>query len=31
MHFGEWLGLIVLAVLGWMMYRTATQADTHAA
>ena len=31
MHFGEWLGLIVLAVLGWMMYRTATQADTHTA
>jgi putative OPT family oligopeptide transporter len=31
MHFGEWLGLIVLAVLGWMMYRTATQADTRAA
>jgi putative OPT family oligopeptide transporter len=31
MHFGEWLGLIVLAVLGWMMYRTATQADTQTA
>jgi putative OPT family oligopeptide transporter len=31
MHFGEWLGLIVLAVLGWMMYRTATRADTPTA
>jgi len=31
MHFGEWLGLIVLTVLGWMMYRTATQADTQTA
>jgi len=31
MHFGEWLGLIVLAALGWMMYRTATHADTHTA
>lgn len=31
MHFGEWLGLIVLALLGWMMYRTATKPDTHTA
>jgi len=31
MHFCEWLGLIVLAVLGWMMYRTATRADTSTA
>lgn len=27
LHFGEWLGLIVLALLGWLMYRTAVQPD----
>jgi putative OPT family oligopeptide transporter len=27
LHFGEWLGLLVLAALGLLMYRTATRAD----
>jgi putative OPT family oligopeptide transporter len=31
LHFGEWLGLIVLAILGWMMYRTAIRADAQTA
>lgn len=31
LHFGEWLGLIVLAMLGWMMYRTAIRADAQTA
>jgi putative OPT family oligopeptide transporter len=25
LHFGEWLGLAVLAVLGWLLYRTAAR------
>jgi putative OPT family oligopeptide transporter len=28
LHFGEWLGLVVLAGLGAMMYRVATRADS---
>lgn len=31
LHFGEWLGLIVLALLGWLMYRTAVQPDAKTA
>jgi len=31
LHFGEWLGLIVLTILGWMMYRTAIRADAQTA
>jgi len=27
LHFGEWLGLLILAALGLLMYRTATRAD----
>lgn len=30
LHFGEWLGLVVLAVLGFLMYRTATRAEAAA-
>lgn len=30
LHFGEWLGLLVLAALGWFMYRTAIQPDAKA-
>lgn len=30
LHFGEWLGLGVLAVLGWLLYRTAIRPDTAA-
>ena len=24
-HFGQWVGLAVLAVVGWLLYRTSTQ------
>ncbi|MBU6379347.1 MAG: oligopeptide transporter, OPT family [Gammaproteobacteria bacterium] len=27
LHFGEWLGLVVLALLGWLLYRTAIRPD----
>ena len=30
LHFGEWLGLGVLALLGFLMYRTATRAEAAA-
>jgi hypothetical protein len=27
MHFGGWLGLILLAVIAWMLYRFATKPE----
>ncbi|TKR30975.1 oligopeptide transporter, OPT family [Luteimonas gilva] len=30
-HFGQWIGLAVLAFVGWMLYRSATKVDTTAA
>jgi hypothetical protein len=30
LRFGEWLGLVVLAALGFLMYRTATRAEAAA-
>lgn len=30
-HFGQWVGLAVLAFVGWMLYRSATKVDTTAA
>lgn len=30
-HFGQWIGLAVLAFVGWMLYRSATRVDTTAA
>lgn len=30
-HFSQWVGLAVLAFVGWMLYRSATKVDTTAA
>lgn len=30
-HFGQWVGLAVLAFVGWLLYRSATKVDTTAA
>jgi hypothetical protein len=27
---GEWVGLVVLAIVGWLIYRTGVKADTSA-